>query len=99
MAARVRRVSASRDPGHGTPVVPDVSVHVNVAVDVLAGSVRLACRSCGRFSDTRCGITQSLAESVERIRIFGSAALDLAFVAKGRTDAHVILANKPSQAL
>jgi myo-inositol-1(or 4)-monophosphatase len=44
----------------------------------------------------RFAITQSLAERVERIRMFGSAALDLAFVAEGRTDGCVILANKPS---
>jgi fructose-1,6-bisphosphatase/inositol monophosphatase family enzyme len=79
--------------------MPDVSVHVNVAVDVFDGSVRLTCRSCGRLPVTRCTVTQSLAESVERVRMFGSAALDLAFVAEGRTDACVILANKPSQAL
>jgi hypothetical protein len=35
----------------------------------------------------RFAITQGLAERVERIRMFGSAALDLAFVAEGRTDA------------
>jgi myo-inositol-1(or 4)-monophosphatase len=36
-----------------------------------------------------------LAVNVERIRMFGSADLDLAFVAEGRTDACNILANKP----
>lgn len=40
-------------------------------------------------------ITQALAENVERVRMFGSAALDLTFVAEGRTDACVILSNKP----
>ncbi|MCU1681720.1 MAG: inositol monophosphatase [Amycolatopsis sp.] len=43
----------------------------------------------------RFAVTQDLVESVERVRMFGSAALDLAFVADGRTDACVILANKP----
>lgn len=43
----------------------------------------------------RFAVTQALAENVERVRMFGSAALDLAFVADGRTDACVILANKP----
>ncbi|WP_158885255.1 inositol monophosphatase family protein [Amycolatopsis anabasis] len=43
----------------------------------------------------RLALTKLLAENVERVRMFGSAALDLAFVAEGRTDACIILANKP----
>jgi len=43
----------------------------------------------------RLRLTTLLAERVERVRMFGSAALDLAWVAEGRTDAAVILANKP----
>ncbi|WP_067839579.1 inositol monophosphatase family protein [Nocardia lijiangensis] len=40
-------------------------------------------------------LTSALAAAVERVRMFGSAALDLAWVADGRTDACVILSNKP----
>lgn len=36
-----------------------------------------------------------LAPKVERIRMLGSAAIDLAWVAAGRLDASIILANKP----
>lgn len=43
----------------------------------------------------RLRLTTLLAERVERVRMFGSAALDLAWVSEGRTDATVILANKP----
>ncbi len=43
----------------------------------------------------RLRLTTLLAERVERVRMFGSAAIDLAWVAEGRTDATVILANKP----
>lgn len=43
----------------------------------------------------RLRLTALLAERVERVRMFGSAALDLAWVAEGRTDATLILANKP----
>ncbi|RZS43425.1 myo-inositol-1(or 4)-monophosphatase [Herbihabitans rhizosphaerae] len=43
----------------------------------------------------RIQLTTSLAENVERVRMFGSAALDLAWVAEGRTDATIILSNKP----
>ena len=40
-------------------------------------------------------IVQHLAAEVERIRMLGSAAIDLAWVAAGRLDASVMLANKP----
>ncbi|GLW89850.1 inositol monophosphatase family protein [Actinokineospora globicatena] len=40
-------------------------------------------------------ITAALADRVERVRMFGSAAIDLAWVAEGRTDATVFLSNKP----
>jgi myo-inositol-1(or 4)-monophosphatase len=43
----------------------------------------------------RLQLTALLAERVERVRMFGSAALDLAWVAEGRTDATIMLANKP----
>ena len=46
-------------------------------------------------NERRIHLTTLLAERVERIRMFGSAALDLAWVAEGRTDATIILANKP----
>lgn len=43
----------------------------------------------------RFAVTKTLAENVERIRMIGAASLDLAWVAEGRTDACVILSNKP----
>ncbi|MCP9621579.1 inositol monophosphatase [Nocardia otitidiscaviarum] len=43
----------------------------------------------------RLALTTALATHVERVRMFGSAALDLAWVAEGRTDACVLLTNKP----
>ncbi len=46
-------------------------------------------------NERRILLTRLLADRVERIRMFGSAALDIAWVAEGRTDACVILANKP----
>ncbi|MEU4762627.1 inositol monophosphatase [Actinosynnema sp. NPDC023794] len=44
-------------------------------------------------NETRMRLTSLLAEKVERIRMFGSAAHDLAWLAEGRTDAAVILSN------
>jgi myo-inositol-1(or 4)-monophosphatase len=43
----------------------------------------------------RFAITTVLAEQVERVRMLGSAALDLAWVAEGRLDGCVLLSNKP----
>lgn len=43
----------------------------------------------------RLRITQVLAGAVGRVRMFGSAAVDLAWVAEGRITASVMLANKP----
>ena len=63
--------------------------------DLLA---RVGAELPGYVVDMGCGpgnLTALLAERVERVRMFGSAALDLAWVAEGRTDATVMLANKP----
>ncbi|MFJ9368765.1 inositol monophosphatase family protein [Nocardia sp. NPDC101769] len=43
----------------------------------------------------RLAVTTALAAQAERVRMFGSAALDLAWVAEGRTDACILLTNKP----
>ncbi|MEU2033007.1 inositol monophosphatase family protein [Nocardia amamiensis] len=43
----------------------------------------------------RIALTAALAATAERVRMFGSAALDLVWVAEGRTDACVMLSNKP----
>lgn len=46
-------------------------------------------------NERRLAVTAALADTVERVRMFGSAALDLVWVAEGRTDACVILSNQP----
>lgn len=43
----------------------------------------------------RIALTTALIGKVERIRMFGAATLDLAFVAEGSTDACIMLSNKP----
>ncbi|OHU75928.1 inositol monophosphatase family protein [Mycobacteroides chelonae] len=43
----------------------------------------------------RLALTGTLAARAERIRMFGAATLDLAFVAEGATDACIIMSNKP----
>ena len=44
---------------------------------------------------TRLAVTNRLAERAQRVRMFGSAAIDLAWLAHGRTDAAIIFGNKP----
>ena len=44
---------------------------------------------------TRLGVTTQLAEQAQRVRMLGSAAIDLAWLANGRTDAAIIFGNKP----
>jgi myo-inositol-1(or 4)-monophosphatase len=48
-----------------------------------------------RKNAERLRITAALAAVVERVRMFGSAAIDLAWVADGRLGASIMLSNKP----
>ncbi|MED7927872.1 inositol monophosphatase family protein [Nonomuraea sp. LP-02] len=43
----------------------------------------------------RLALTRELAARVQRIRMFGSAAIDLAWVAAGKIDANIMLSNNP----
>ncbi|MHB1596627.1 MAG: inositol monophosphatase family protein [Streptosporangiaceae bacterium] len=43
----------------------------------------------------RLAITRQLARQVQRVRMVGSAAIDLTWVAAGRLDASIMLSNKP----
>ncbi|ONM47617.1 inositol monophosphatase family protein [Nocardia donostiensis] len=61
-----------------------------VSIGDYAVGPRAAERNRRRFA-----ITEALAATVERVRMFGSAALDLVWVAEGRTDGCVMLSNKP----
>src|SRR5215467_13312654 len=48
-----------------------------------------------RENEARLAVTVALAPRVHRLRMIGTAALDLAWVAEGRLDASVTLGNKP----
>jgi myo-inositol-1(or 4)-monophosphatase len=43
----------------------------------------------------RLNVTAELARHVLRVRMLGSAAIDLAWLAEGKTDACILLTNKP----
>jgi myo-inositol-1(or 4)-monophosphatase len=46
-------------------------------------------------NELRLTVVAQLAERAERVRMLGSAAIDLAWVAHGRTDAAIMFSNKP----
>jgi myo-inositol-1(or 4)-monophosphatase len=46
-------------------------------------------------NQTRLAVTSQLAHKALRVRMLGSAAIDLAWLAHGRTDAAIIFGNKP----
>lgn len=46
-------------------------------------------------NEKRLAVTATLAESAQRLRMLGAAAIDLVWVAEGRLDASVMLSNKP----
>lgn len=76
-----------------------IQLQASKATDLSESIVSIGDYAIGERADIknkrRLRLTELLAKRVERVRMFGSAALDLAWVAEGRTDATVILANKP----
>jgi myo-inositol-1(or 4)-monophosphatase len=79
--------------GNGRPIHASTTTDLNRAI-VSIGDYAVG-PDAAEKNPRRLAVTKALAENVERVRMFGSAALDLAWVAEGRTDACVILANKP----
>jgi myo-inositol-1(or 4)-monophosphatase len=77
----------------------DKRLRVSSATDLAKAIVSIGDYAVGNKASEknkkRLRLTALLAERVERIRMFGTAALDLAWVAEGRTDATMMLANKP----
>jgi myo-inositol-1(or 4)-monophosphatase len=76
----------------------DRQIHARPTTSLASAIVSIGDYATGpdaeRKNERRLRLTQSLIENVERVRMFGSAALDLVWVAEGRTDAAIILANK-----
>lgn len=84
--------------GHGThadggPIrVSDTTNLIDAIVTIGDYAVGDAAR---RKNRQRLAVTTLLAGQVQRVRMFGTAAIDLAWLAHGRTDATVILSNNP----
>jgi myo-inositol-1(or 4)-monophosphatase len=61
---------------------------------VALGDYAIGAQASTKNAD-RIEITRRLASRVQRVRMFGSATIDLAWMAEGRVDACIMLSNKP----
>lgn len=77
----------------------DLPIRVRPTVGLANAIVSLGDYAVGDQSPVknraRLAVTGRLAAQVQRVRMFGSAAIDLAWLAHGRTDAAIILGNHP----
>jgi myo-inositol-1(or 4)-monophosphatase len=90
------RYHAQRNHGSflaGTPIHVSRTQHLREAV------VAIGDYASGDHAETknrdRLDLTQQLVPRVQRLRMLGTAALDLAWLAEGKLDAAVMLSNKP----
>ncbi|MGW1529262.1 inositol monophosphatase family protein [Streptomyces sp. NPDC001588] len=84
--------------GHGAyaddePIRPSQTTAMNDAI-VAIGDYAVGVRAQER-NVRRLDLTRRLAEQVLRVRMFGSAAIDLSWVASGKLDASIALSNHP----
>ncbi len=75
------------------------AIRVSDARELQSAIVAIGDYAVGENADERnrpqLALTRELAARVQRIRMFGSAAIDLAWVADGRIDANIMLSNNP----
>lgn len=91
----LRYVAAKGHGAFGNGVRLEASKTTDLAQSIVSIGDYAVGDHADQKNERRIRLTTLLAAQVERVRMFGSAALDLAWVADGRTDATVILANKP----
>jgi len=74
-------------------------IHVSSTSSLLDAIVSIGDFAVGAHAaeknQRRLAVTTLLATRTQRVRMFGSAAIDLAYVAHGKTDAMIMLSNKP----
>ena len=74
-------------------------IHVSSVTDISEAVVAIGDYAVGEGAEEknqqRLAMTHRLSAKVQRIRMHGSAAIDLAWLAAGRVDAVAMLANKP----
>lgn len=91
----LRYVAAKGHGAFGNGVQLQASKTTNLAEAIVSIGDYAVGEQADSKNERRIRLTTLLAKRAERVRMFGSAALDLAWVAEGRTDATIILANKP----
>lgn len=90
------RYSAAEGHGahvNGQQIHPSQTGDLNTAV-VAIGDYAVGSGATEK-NRLRLALTRELAARVQRVRMFGSAAVDLAWVAEGKIDANIMLSNKP----
>ena len=91
-----RTYHAIKDNGaflNGRPITTSRTDSLNEAI-VSLGDYAVGTEAA-RQNQHRLALTTELVPRVERIRMFGAATLDLAFVAEGAIDACIMMSNKP----
>ena len=91
----LRYVAAKGHGAFGNGVQLQASKATNLSESIISIGDYAVGEHAAKKNEHRIRLTTLLAERVERVRMFGTAALDLVWVAEGRTDATIILANKP----
>lgn len=88
--AAVHGEGATRD---GAPITVSTTDQLHDAI-VTIGDYAVG-RNAARRNKHRLTITRRLAEQAQRVRMHGSAAIDLALLAEGAVDATMIMSNNP----
>lgn len=74
-------------------------IHASETGDLGSAVVAIGDYAVGSGAETknrlRLSLTHELAARVQRVRMFGSAAVDLAWVAEGKIDANIMISNNP----
>ncbi|WP_370770950.1 inositol monophosphatase family protein [Actinomadura roseirufa] len=90
------RYHAAQDIG---AYVGDRRIHAGTTTDLRDAIVGIGDYAIGEGAESenrlRLALTERLADNVQRIRMLGSAAVDLAWVAEGKLDASIMLSNHP----
>jgi len=90
------RYTAFEDNGayaNGTPIAVSTTDRLDQAI-VAIGDYAVGDNAQQR-NQLRLAVTEQLAATVQRVRMHGSAAVDLAWLAHGKLDALITLSNKP----
>ncbi|GAA0593138.1 inositol monophosphatase family protein [Actinomadura livida] len=84
---------------HTGAYLEDRRIQASMTTDLKDAIVAIGDYAVGEGAEAknrqRIALTERLAANVQRIRMLGSAAIDLAWVAEGKLDASITLSNKP----